>query len=281
MQAIGIDIGGTKMLSVRYDTRTWQPLERVLHPTGEALTIPQLRALLRESITALRTPTVRSIGIGVPGVVDGGKIITLPNLPQLQDVPLLAFLEQETGLPVALANDASLFTLAEHHAAGGEGITLGLIIGTGVGVGLCVEGQLYHGAHGRAPEMGHIRVHRSGTATVEQLLAGPGLARFFATEDMAAIEAEYTQHAEALTEEIYPRLLLLVEFLYTLVRAYDPHRIVIGGSAGLSFWQLFAEEIAQELRHRYPLPHPLPVLRWSQTTDAGALGAAQYGARAL
>lgn len=106
--------------------------------------------------------TISGVGISVPGIVrDDGYMITGGAIKSLNDYPLAQTLERETGLPVAVENDANAAAIAEHWlgAAQGVGTYLTVVLGTGVGGGIVIDGKVYRGAHGMAGEFGWNIIH--------------------------------------------------------------------------------------------------------------------------
>jgi glucokinase len=157
-QFIGLDVGGTKI--------AWATLQagelsesRLQHTdlTSQERLVEQLV----ETIEAARTPDTAAAGIGVPSLVEfaTGRIRSSVNIP-LRDVPLRELLTERTGLPVYVENDASCAALAEAFHEG-RMICPHLVmftVGTGVGGGLVLNGRLYRGATGAAPEVGHTLI---------------------------------------------------------------------------------------------------------------------------
>jgi predicted NBD/HSP70 family sugar kinase len=140
---------------------------------------------LAHELIAKTDRPVLGVGVGSPGVVDAeGVVIDAPNLAW-RDTPLAAGLAQDLGLPVFVANDANTAALGEHtFGEAGEGGLMVLLIGTGVGAGLVLEGSLLHGHRGAAGEIGHIVVDPDGEqcacgriGCLETLLAVPRLRR--------------------------------------------------------------------------------------------------------
>ena len=155
---IGVDVGGTKVAVAsladrRFTATAIEPTE--LH-SSDAL-IEQLVRVIETH----RSPSTRAVGIGVPSIVEfaTGRIRNSVNIP-LVDVPLRALLSERVGLPVYVDNDANCAALAEAHEGGrltGTQLVM-LTIGTGVGGGVVVNGRVFRGATGAAPELGHISV---------------------------------------------------------------------------------------------------------------------------
>ena len=186
--AIGLDIGGTKIAAgVAADDGTLLDLLEVSTPaTGDVrLTLK----VLRQIIDSLRDhhPSVEAIGAGAAGMVGwpGGHVRWAPN-NAYRDLPLRQLLAQETGLPAVVDNDANVAAWAEarHGAAAGYGHVVVLTVGTGIGAGVVLGGQLHRGHSGLGGELGHIIVAPGGsrcgcgnTGCLEAMASGSALGR--------------------------------------------------------------------------------------------------------
>ena len=152
---IGLDVGGTKIASATLCDGSLSEGELVETAIDDRDTL--IKQLV-EAVEALRTDEVRAVGVGVPSVVDfaTGRIRASVNLP-LEDVPLRELLTERVGLPVFVDNDASCAALAEAFEDGKFTCPdlVMFTIGTGVGGGTVLGGNLYRGATGAAPEIGH------------------------------------------------------------------------------------------------------------------------------
>ena len=152
---IGLDVGGTKIASATLCDGSLSEGELVETAIDDRDTL--IKQLV-EAVEALRTDEVRAVGVGVPSVVDfaTGRIRASVNIP-LEDVPLRELLTERVGLPVFVDNDASCAALAEAFEDGKFTCPdlVMFTIGTGVGGGTVLGGNLYRGATGAAPEIGH------------------------------------------------------------------------------------------------------------------------------
>ena len=165
--AIGIDFGGTtvKLGLVQSGGLTLraESLSTLSYATGELL----LAAIL-EAIDELRAryPDVRAIGVGLPGIVDSrnGVVHHLTNVPGWTHVPLRDILALHAGLPTVIENDANAMTYAEwrYGAARGRENVVCVTLGTGVGGGLILNGQLYRGSRLGAGEIGNMSIDYRG-----------------------------------------------------------------------------------------------------------------------
>ena len=165
MPAIGIDIGGTLIKAGMVD-ESGHLVERLDQPT-EAHEVSALLTTLRSMVERLRqTREVDAVGLGIPGLrsSDTGVIEFSPNLPCLNGVNLEAMLAEQIQLPVTGRNDADMNAWGEFSVGAGEGTTemACLTLGTGVGSGLILRGELYSGSQGYAAEAGHMIVETDG-----------------------------------------------------------------------------------------------------------------------
>lgn len=158
VNTIGIDIGGTNIvLGLIHSGRL---VEQKSFDVVGYRTKEELLNQLIKSISSFDVTYVRGIGVGVPGIIDssGGVIVDLQNLPIWSNMPLKEILSQEFSLPVKLSNDAACFALG--HARYGQGRLyknfVGLTLGTGLGMGIIINGALYTGVMAGAGEIGML-----------------------------------------------------------------------------------------------------------------------------
>jgi glucokinase len=165
-----MDVGGTnlKWAVVERDTEP-RLLKTGRLPTdtrgGEQSVIQQLLDVARSVMAG--TDGIESVGVGMPGVLDpaAGVTVFIPNIPGHWDgVQVTGVMTSAVGWPSRLINDARAFALAEHGLGAGRGTTsmLGITLGTGVGGGLVLDGQLYLGYKGTAGEFGHQTILPDG-----------------------------------------------------------------------------------------------------------------------
>src|SRR4249919_2425340 len=162
--ACGIDVGGTKIAGCLIDADgTIVQQGRVESPATSTEAITGAIAGLVRSLGA--DHEIGSVGIGAAGFVDRSRstVLFAPNLAW-KDEPLRADLEAELSLPVVIENDGNTAAWGEfvYGAAADADDLLLITVGTGVGGGIVIDGELYRGAFGVAAEVGHIRVERNG-----------------------------------------------------------------------------------------------------------------------
>lgn len=270
---IGIDMGGTNIrVGIVSGDNIVKKAERpTLAHRGEKEILDDLVATIREVIT----PEVKSIGIGVPSVVDidAGIVYDVANIDSWKKVPLKDILEKEFNIPVAVNNDANCFALGEqkHGEAKGYKHMVGITIGTGVGSGLIFNGQLYSGTNTGAGEIGEFPYLDKN---LEYYCSG----QFFANEhnvkgyDLAKKAEEGDAEAVELFKSFGRNMGDLIK---VALFAYDPEVIVIGGSISKSY--KFFEEEMNEVIKSFPYQNTASKIKIlvSQRDDIGILGAAE------
>ena len=162
----GVDLGGTKILAAVFDERGRQ-VSREKKSTksdlGEAVVLQRVEECIHEALAAAALPhtAIAALGIGVPGLVDtNGEIVRVaPNLGW-QNVPLARLLSKRLDIPVTVVNDVQAGTLGVGEYGAGRGLKsfVCMFLGTGLGGGIVIDGQLYRGSTGMAGEVGHMAV---------------------------------------------------------------------------------------------------------------------------
>ena len=252
----GIDLGGTKTECVILEDRE-EPnvLKRLRIPTeahlGYEHVIDQISRLI-EVLTAETGIRPDKIGIGTPGVLDPDTL-TMKNCNTtcLNDMPLKDDIELALGIPVVLANDANCFAIAEtnmgivQEAWPEAEVVFGVIMGTGVGGGIVVNGRVLSGKHGITGEWGHNFLDESGghcycgrEGCVETILSGPALEGFY--ESLMGLKLplkEIVRRYESGEDELATRTIeRLIQFfgkgMANVINILDPDVIVLGGGLG-------------------------------------------------
>lgn len=166
----GFDLGGTKLLGLVVDPTEGEPLvvDKVATPAGPDAVVDAIVALgselVRRTEAAGRGPVV-AYGLGAPGLIDrSGTLRYGPNIPGVVDLAFGPVLTERLGRPVIVDNDATCAAWAEHErgAARGANHSVTITLGTGIGAGITVKGEVLRGAHGFAGEAGHMVVDPSG-----------------------------------------------------------------------------------------------------------------------
>ncbi|MHB8253450.1 MAG: ROK family protein [Acidiferrobacter sp.] len=244
---IGIDLGGTKIEGILLDPMGAEKArKRVPTPTsaGYDAILAAIVALVAELEVTAGVPC--TVGVGSPGALSRTGTLKNANTVCLNGKPLLDDLSQRLNRPIRLENDANCLALSEAQDGAGRGArcVFAVILGTGVGGGLVIDGALWPGHQRIAGEWGHNVLEEQGPACycgrqgcVETLLSGPGLAASYralgghahlAAHDIAARTTTDAVACEALNQYCarFGRALGVV------VNILDPDVIVLGG--GLS-----------------------------------------------
>jgi len=293
----GIDLGGTKIEGVIIDPAAPdRPICRLRVPTESAQGYAHIRGQIAKLVKMISTesglPLPKRIGMGTPGVIDPRtSLLKNSNTQCFNGQRLRDDVASDLGIEVVTANDANCFALAEATlgAARGFPTVFGIIMGTGVGGGIVVNGQVLEGCHGIAGEWGQIVLDPNGPAsnygtrgTIEALIAGPALERFYAAQsgqkrklreiaeraqDQTQGDPQATATVERLTDYFAQAISLIVDVL-------DPHAIVLGGGVG-NIDELYTEESRKKITARIFNPSfDAALLKPSLGDSAGVFGAA-------
>jgi len=294
MNLWGIDLGGTKIEGAILDpARPDRAVHRLRLPTESHLgyehVLSQIQRVVEQLEATSGLPRPGRLGIGTPGATEpatGG--LKNSNTVCLNGRPLRDDLSSRLGLEVRLANDANCFALAEATlgAARDCSVVMGLILGTGVGGGLVVNGRLLEGRHGIAGEWGHNPMCGETTpcycgrrGCVETVLAGPSLERFYREQGGETIRlpeiAGRAAQGESLSVATLDRLReKFGEAIAVILNILDPDAIVIGGGVG-NLDLLYTEEArAAVLRHTFNGEVRTQFLKPVLGDSAGVFGAA-------
>jgi glucokinase len=183
---LGIDIGGTKC-AVCIGNADGAVLARREFPTvgSPAETLAEFEKYARELIAEHGAVLATGISCGGPLDSKTGVVLSPPNLPGWEAVPVVDFFRERFGVPAFLQNDANACALAEwkHGAGKGSDNMMFCTMGTGFGCGLILNGRLYEGTNGNAGELGHVRLTPDGpvgfgkAGSVEGYCGGNGIAQ--------------------------------------------------------------------------------------------------------
>jgi glucokinase len=287
-------LAGTEVLYEQREASTGQTEDRLVD------------LLVREVNEAKAArPDAAAVGLGVPATIDHqrGIAISAVNLP-LSDLPIRDLVSERVGLPVFVDNDANVAALAEQLYGAGRGaddIVL-LTIGTGIGGGLILNGEVYRGATGAGAELGHVVIDINGPpcqgncpgrGCLESLASGTALGRegLAAAESdpdsvLAAMLAEGQRiDGKAVTEAALggdPTAIAVFDLigtrlgsgLVTFANIFEPRMIVVGGGV-MAAGDLLLDPARRVLRARALRPmNEVPVVAAELGPDAGMIGAA-------
>lgn len=296
--AIGIDFGGTTvklgLVQAGGLTLRSESLSTLAYANGKGLL-----AAIVESIDDLRAryPDVRAIGVGLPGIVDSrhGVVHHLTNVPGWSNVPLRDILSLHTGLPCVIENDANAMTYAEwkYGAARGRENVVCVTLGTGVGGGLILGGQLYRGSRLGAGEIGNMSIDYRGRpyeygnfGALEAYVGNTHIAeraqaRYEAAgqvrsvlECLPVMLAEAALNGDEVARHLWDEIgVMLGAALADVVWLLNPDAIVLGGGVALAGELLF-EPLRRTIRERTSpvFYEALEVLPAAMGSDAGLIG---------
>jgi len=283
---VGLDIGGTNMVVGLVPFSGGDPRalrkERTRPEKGGRDVVARAAAMVRESIESspgMGSGEVVGIGIGSPGPLNraSGLVLETPNLGW-RDFPLRDLVREATGLPATLDNDANCATYGKRWQGAGRGAKtlVGLTLGTGIGGGLVLGGELYHGASDAAGEFGHMTIDTTGRkckcgnyGCLEAYASGPNIAARALEGLEAGVESILPELVDGKTSEItaatvYEAVVLGDAFaeevmketakvlgvgIANLVNALNPDAVVIAGGVTQAGDHLF-EPLRKEVRRR-------------------------------
>ena len=303
---IGVDLGGTKILAGLFDEQ-FRLLARVKQSTtpeqgAEAVVARIVQTVDKVIAEAKVEPSaVRGMGLGTPGQIDPQTRLVryAPNLGW-RDFDLLAALPTRWQWKTIIENDVRMGTYGEfaYGAAQGAKNVLGIFVGTGVGGGLILNGELYHGFNGNAGEIGHTVVHYRKGLTLEAVAGRKSMMAQVATRlsdapkrvrkewknvDLSAVKssqlADFYQDDDPIAVEVIDDAArALGAAVGGMVNFLSPEVVVIGGGVAGALGESFLERI-WEVAQRYTLPRAAENVRCvaaSLGDDSGLYGAAAY-----
>ena len=314
---IGCDLGGTNLRAAIVDVESGDVLHHMSIPTlareGHDAVMQRMADLFLQVIQSagMQKKGIGGIGIGVPGVLDleKGETLFLPNLHGTwPHVPLRDTIARLTGLPTALLNDVRSITNGEWRFGAGRGVdTIAVFaIGTGIGGGLVINGQLHLGIGGTGGELGHTMIDFNGprcgcgnNGCLEAYASGPAIAAMgmkavaqglttriaeLCEYDLNRITPELiTQAAQAgdeIAKDIYEKAGFYVGIAAAnMCASIGPRRIIIGGGIAQA-GELLLDPIRRTIRARvYVMPVEQVEVVPSQLGDnAGVIGVACWTA---
>lgn len=303
---IGVDLGGTKILTGLFDAEM-KLVARVKHPTkpeNGAAAVLQNVALGVENVlkeAKVSPEQVRGLGFGIPGQIEHHSTIVrfAPNL-EWKNLDIKPLLPSSWPWPIALENDVRMGTYGEfaHGSARGAKNVFGIFVGTGVGGGLILNGELFTGFNGHAGEIGHTIVHwRRGTYLEE--VAGRKYQMKRAREilddapkrvrkewkgvDLDKVKssqlAEYYQKDDPVAVQLIDDAArALGGTVASVVNLLSPEVVVVGGGVTQALGESFIERI-WEIALRFTLPGAAENVRCLPAAlgdDSGIVGCAAY-----
>ena len=281
---VGVDIGGTKTALLAWDLPTSAVLAQDVFPTpteiGPQAMVDRLVAAVDALLShcGLQRTNLRGLGVAVPGLVDAeaGIVLTAGNLDGWSQVPLRDLLAARLHVPVVIEHDANAAALGERWRGAARDLEsfAFVALGTGIGVGIVVDGQLYRGAHHAAGELGDLVVgreylgqERGGQGNLAQLIGGKSLrrrAKQATGDDLSAAEviseAEDDPQLAAMADEVDDYLAMAIIAIAALL---DPEAIIVGGGTAEA-----GEDLLDPVRKR--VAHEVPALPLIIASDLGS-----------
>ncbi len=289
----GIDLGGTKAEGVvlesidnpnpicrtRVDTQASNGYETILKQ------LQHLVSLMSEQVGE----RPKAIGIGHPGSIDPKtELLRNSNTQCMNGKPLKKDLEKVLDLRIETANDANCFALAEAKLGAGKGckVVFGVIMGTGVGGGIVINGEVHNGLQGLGGEWGHTIItdetpqcYCGKKGCIEMVISGPALQEYYKTLSGDALRlAEIVYQAElgkdkAAVATVERLMDYFGKAMSQIVNFLDPDKIVIGGGVS-NINQLYTDGLEAAKKHIFHENPRVEVVRHKLGDSAGVFGAA-------
>lgn len=292
---VGIDLGGTNLKAAllsdncrivrkhSLSTEKFRDKDSLIQAIADSV----LFLLEKNNI---KKAGISGVGLGLPGPIDHDRGIVhfFPNIPGWNEVGLRSILERKIGVSVSIDNDANLMALAEFTlgAAKGSRNAVCLTLGTGVGAGLILNGELYRGSSYAAGELGHMPINErgpecncGGTACLESYIGNRRILREarsifkkdISLEEASALAYKGNRKAIALWNSVGERLGVA---LVSVTNLLNPDSIVIGGGVANAGSILF-NKVTQTILERGMLVQAkaVKVVKASLGNDAGMIGA--------
>jgi glucokinase len=308
---IGVDVGGTgvRAVAVHADgTRPGKAHRVALKTRSRAEVLGRVVAVVTQAAQDSQAAPndVRAVGVGLPAflALPQGEIRLAPNLPELNGWEAAGELARALGHPVIVENDANAAAYGEAWQGAGQGLDpmVFLGLGTGVGGGIVLGGEVLHGSRGMAAELGHLTVYPDGArcgcgaqGCLEAYASGTGVVRAF-LEDTAGLPdeafkdlyghrgritakriAELAAAGDAAAFRVFARAgTALGLAVGQLAHVFNPEGVVLGGRLAAGAWDLLWPTLWEEVSARTPkaLREGLSILPAGLGADAGAVGAA-------
>jgi glucokinase len=299
--AVGVDVGGSKIAAVLLTESgaiggsVWRP-HGGLGPQGSPVDVVGLVAAAVTELTSSSTEPIDCVGVSIAAWLsaDRLRVLLAANLG-VKNAPLRQLLTERFGVPVFLLNDGDATAYAEYVRGAGQGARtlVAIALGTGVGGGVVINGQVLTGSGGLGGELGHLQIEPDGPRCT---CGGVGCLELYAS-GRAVAEAAAGRLVGGATAVTTVDVVTAarsgdrdaIDVLATAGRAVgravgriaavvDPDLVVLSGSLAESAGDLIIEPAAAELRRCWPLAvvsEPVPIRLGSCGRDAAALGAAE------
>ena len=309
---VGVDLGGTNVLAA-VTTPQGEVLARAKKRSRGAAGADAIVGLCCEAVTAaidaagVDRACVKGVGVGAPGTIDAarGVVAFAPNLKDFTDVPMKQMMEDRLGIPTFLDNDVNVGVWGEYVLGAGQGASslVGLFLGTGIGGGIVLNGELWRGFNGTAGEVGHIVITQKGAmcgcgnvGCMEANASRTGIVRMIQRAkskgkksllaklvggDFSKVTSKVIVQAVEAGDKVTQRALkkawrMLGIGIANIVNLLSPELIILGGGLMEALGDAPLEAIEPVVRD-YAMPHTMDNVRIVASAlgdDAGILGAA-------
>lgn len=291
----GIDLGGTKIEGVILKSeKDPVPIVRTRVDTESSRGYDHVLGQIEKLVSKMKADSQlipAGIGFGTPGILDPvTQNLKNSNTIVLNNQPLKKDLESRLQVPVLLANDANCFALAEatwgsvKKKAPHARMVFGIILGTGVGGGIVIDGKIWNGHHGIAGEWGHNFLDESGgpcycgkSGCVEKVISGPSLQKYY--EELTGMkrslkEIVALQDQDEGAKKTISRLAhFFGKAVSVITNCLDPDIIVVGGGVG-NIDEIYTEGVHSLNHFIFNNYCNVPVIRPDLGDSAGVFGAA-------
>jgi predicted NBD/HSP70 family sugar kinase len=297
MSLWGIDLGGTKIEGVVLKSKEDpQVLVRERIPSDAWKGYDHILTQVSKMVNILKEKTGSSpenIGIGTPGSIDPfNGLLKNSNSTALNGKPFREDIEKKLGIPVVIANDANCFALAEtkmgvvKEISPEASVVFGVIMGTGVGGGIVLNGSVINGHQGISGEWGHNFLDESGgqcycgkTGCVETVISGPALEEYYYSLTgnklkLVEIAERFEKGLDAAADKTLDKLIHFFGLgLSTVINILDPEVIVIGGGVG-NIDLLYSRGVEEVKKHVFNPTFRTQIVKPKLGDSAGVFGAA-------
>lgn len=315
--AVGIDVGGTKILAAVVDVHAGQVVssarKRTRPDKGSDFFVDRLLGLVQSAIDDAKLSgdeQLAGIGVGIAGQVDraNGVLLASPNLGVgFENLPLAKLLSDRFHLPVALSNDVDVATIGEQHYGAAQGVDdfVCVFVGTGIGSGIVQGGSAYRGATGTAGEIGHTIVQYGGRICgcggrghLEAYASRTAITRVLQAELLRGRKSMLSELLSPDDTDIRSRIIarcldagdqLVTEVateaadylgagLGSLITFYNPRRVILGGGLIEATQLLFDRASMRARESALPIPgRQVEIVRTALGDNSGVIGAARLG----
>jgi glucokinase len=311
LQYIGVDVGGTSIRAARFSGDSHIPAVKTKIPTqaakGVEAVLQRIEMVIRE-VAGDGLLGVTAVGMALPGPMDPhtGILLSAPNLPGWENLPLQRMMEERIGRPFFLGNDANLAALGEWKFGAGRGHqdVLYLTLSTGIGGGVISGGRMLVGARGLAAEVGHMLAIPDGPLCscgqrghLEAVASGSAIARVaraklkagdgsdseiweLAGGELEAVTSAVVGAAAVAGDEFAGRLIVetgafIGRTLSSLLHIFNPSIIIFGGGVSM-LGDVILDPVRAAVR-RYAISEAYwkscPIVLAALGDDAGLVGA--------